>query len=62
MSETQNNHSDRDPIVQIRGLKYSRSSRPIFDGVDIDITRGKLTAIMGPSGQTMIGNDVTIDP
>lgn len=42
--------SIEDPIVQIRGLRYFRGSRPIFDGVDIDIARGKLTAIMGPSG------------
>ena len=40
----------QDTIVQIRGLRYFRGSRAIFDGVDIDITRGKLTAIMGPSG------------
>ncbi|NOZ53567.1 MAG: ATP-binding cassette domain-containing protein [Gammaproteobacteria bacterium] len=38
------------PLVQIRGLRYFRGSRPIFDGVDIDIMRGHLTAIMGPSG------------
>lgn len=39
-----------EPLVKIRGLRYFRGSRPIFDGVDIDIERGKLTAIMGPSG------------
>lgn len=38
------------PLIQIRGLVYKRGERPIFDGVDIDIQRGKLTAIMGPSG------------
>jgi len=37
-------------LVKIRGLKYFRGSRVIFDGVDMDINRGKLTAIMGPSG------------
>ena len=42
--------SSQDPIVKIRGLRYFRGSRAIFDGVDIDIARGKLTAIMGPSG------------
>jgi len=31
-------------------MKFARGSRPIFDGVDIDIPRGKVTAIMGPSG------------
>jgi phospholipid/cholesterol/gamma-HCH transport system ATP-binding protein len=38
------------PMVAIRGLHFSRGSRTIFDGVDLDIPRGKVTAIMGPSG------------
>ncbi len=38
------------PLVQVRGLRFARGSRPIFDGVDLDIRRGKVTAIMGPSG------------
>jgi phospholipid/cholesterol/gamma-HCH transport system ATP-binding protein len=37
-------------LVKIRGLHYARGDRVIFDGVDLDIPRGKLTAIMGPSG------------
>lgn len=36
--------------VKIRGLRYARGTQQIFDGVDMDIPRGKLTAIMGPSG------------
>lgn len=40
----------QEPLVSIRGLRFSRGSRVIFDGVDIDIPRGKVTAIMGPSG------------
>jgi phospholipid/cholesterol/gamma-HCH transport system ATP-binding protein len=39
-----------EPLVKIRDLHFSRGNRPIFDGVDIDIPRGKVTAIMGPSG------------
>ncbi|HEC20052.1 MAG TPA: ATP-binding cassette domain-containing protein [Gammaproteobacteria bacterium] len=39
-----------EPLVRIRDLVYSRGERRIFDGIDIDIQRGKLTAIMGPSG------------
>ena len=42
--------STEEPLVKIRGLRFSRSDRVIFDGVDIDIPRGKVTAIMGPSG------------
>lgn len=37
-------------IVEIKGLRFERSGRFIFNGVDIDIPRGKITAIMGPSG------------
>ncbi len=39
-----------DNLVQIRDLHFSRGSKMIFDGIDIDIPRGKITAIMGPSG------------
>jgi phospholipid/cholesterol/gamma-HCH transport system ATP-binding protein len=39
-----------DILVRIRGLRFYRGSRAIFDGVDIDIPRGGVTAIMGPSG------------
>jgi phospholipid/cholesterol/gamma-HCH transport system ATP-binding protein len=38
------------PLVQIRNLSFSRGKHKIFDGVDIDIRRGSITAIMGPSG------------
>lgn len=37
-------------LVKIRGLCFSRNDRIIFDHVDMDIPRGKVTAIMGPSG------------
>lgn len=42
--------SNEKPLVEIRGLTFYRGSRAIFDNIDIDIYRGKLTAIMGPSG------------
>lgn len=38
------------PLVEIRGLHFTRGRRKIFDGIDIDILPGKITAIMGPSG------------
>jgi phospholipid/cholesterol/gamma-HCH transport system ATP-binding protein len=31
-------------------LRYAVGGRPIFDGLDMDIPRGKVTAVMGPSG------------
>jgi phospholipid/cholesterol/gamma-HCH transport system ATP-binding protein len=39
-----------DLLVRIRGLRFAHGARVIYDGVDIDIPRGKVTAIMGPSG------------
>jgi phospholipid/cholesterol/gamma-HCH transport system ATP-binding protein len=38
------------PLVQIRGLRFARAGKVIFDGLDLDIARGSVTAIMGPSG------------
>lgn len=37
-------------IVEISDLDYSRGPREIFKGLNIRIPRGKITAIMGPSG------------
>ena len=39
-----------DDLVTIRGLSFSRGERVIFEQVDLDIRRGQITAIMGPSG------------
>lgn len=38
------------PLIEIRNLSFARGDRMIFDGIDIDIYRGKVTAVMGPSG------------
>jgi phospholipid/cholesterol/gamma-HCH transport system ATP-binding protein len=37
-------------IVDIRNLDYAVSNRPVFSGLNIEIPRGKVTAVMGPSG------------
>lgn len=37
-------------IVQIRGLNFFRRDRLIFNDLSLDIPRGKVTAILGPSG------------
>jgi phospholipid/cholesterol/gamma-HCH transport system ATP-binding protein len=42
--------ASQDVLVRIRGLTFYRGQRAIFDGVDLDIPRGGVTAIMGPSG------------
>ena len=39
-----------EPLVRVRGLKFSFGPRVIFDGADFDFARGKVTAVMGPSG------------
>ncbi len=42
--------NDSDMLVRVRGLHFGHGTRKIYDGVDVDIPRGKVTAIMGPSG------------
>ena len=36
--------------IRLRDVVFSRSGRRIFDGISLDIPKGKVTAIMGPSG------------
>lgn len=45
-----NSESLEKNIVSIKNLSFSRGSRKIFDDISLDIERGKVTAIMGPSG------------
>ena len=42
--------ASEEPLVEIHGLCFRRGERVIFDHIDLDIARGKVTAIMGPSG------------
>jgi phospholipid/cholesterol/gamma-HCH transport system ATP-binding protein len=37
-------------LIEIKNLKFSRGARTIFDDVDFHIPKGKVIAIMGPSG------------
>jgi phospholipid/cholesterol/gamma-HCH transport system ATP-binding protein len=37
-------------IIEIRNLDYAVSGRPVFAGLDIEIPRGRVSAVMGPSG------------
>lgn len=37
-------------VVRVRGLRYAVGAREIFSGLDLDVVRGSVTAIMGPSG------------
>lgn len=36
--------------VEIKNLTFTREERCIFDGIDMVVKQGKITAIMGPSG------------
>ncbi|MCF7977254.1 MAG: ABC transporter ATP-binding protein [Chromatiaceae bacterium] len=42
--------TDKQMLVKVRGLRFCHGDRCIFDGIDLDIQRGRITAIMGPSG------------
>ncbi len=48
MQSSPANYSE--PLIKIQNLHFSRGDRVIFDGVSLEIPRGKVTAIMGPSG------------
>ena len=39
-----------DSLVRITDLTFAQQDRLIFDGVSLEVQRGKITAIMGPSG------------
>ena len=42
--------SSSDMLISVRNLSFAWGDRKIFDDVSLDIPRGKVTAIMGPSG------------
>lgn len=45
----QTEHPDQ-PFIRVRDLTFKRGNRTIFNGIDVDIAKGKITALMGPSG------------
>ncbi len=51
-SESSNNASaaNDDVVVDVRDVSYGIDSRPIFSGLDVRARRGRITAVMGPSG------------
>lgn len=42
--------SNDEVLISIRGLSFGWGARRIFDNISLDIPRGQITAIMGPSG------------
>ncbi|PIJ44296.1 phospholipid ABC transporter ATP-binding protein MlaF [Tatumella sp. OPLPL6] len=55
------------PIVDIRNMSFKRGNRTIFDNISLTVPKGKVTAIMGPSGigkttlLRLIGGQLTPD-
>ena len=39
-----------EPLVQVRGLRFAYGRRAVLKGVDLDVPRGKVSAILGTSG------------
>ena len=39
-----------EPIVQARGLRKDYGDTAAVDGVDLDLERGSVTALVGPNG------------
>lgn len=38
------------PLIEIRDLSYEINGRSIFSGLNLTVPRGRITALMGPSG------------
>ena len=49
-SSIRSESNESKPLITIRGLRTVLNGKTIFDGVDLDIARGRITAVMGPSG------------
>jgi len=62
-----NSDSSQNTLVSVSHLSFSRGSKKIFDDISLDFERGKITAIMGPSGTgkttllKLIGGQLTPD-
>nr|WP_199043960.1 ATP-binding cassette domain-containing protein [Dyella sp. ASV24] len=50
MTDSVSAKPDDSALVRVRGLTTVLNGKKVFDALDIDIPRGKITAIMGPSG------------
>ncbi|EGW21424.1 ATP-binding cassette domain-containing protein [Methylobacter tundripaludum] len=45
-----NSVSPQNSLVSVQNLSFSRGNKKIFDDISLEFERGKITAIMGPSG------------
>ena len=42
--------SAEDVVVDVRDVHYAVDGRPIFSGLNLKVQKGRITAVMGPSG------------
>ena len=42
--------SNMDYLVDVKNMTFSRGERVIYDGISLRVPKGKITAVMGPSG------------
>ncbi|MDP2099096.1 MAG: ATP-binding cassette domain-containing protein [Methylobacter sp.] len=45
-----NSAPPKNSLVSVQNLSFSRGNKKIFDDISLEFERGKITAIMGPSG------------
>jgi phospholipid/cholesterol/gamma-HCH transport system ATP-binding protein len=50
LKKTRHSTPEKDILVDIKDVYFSRADRPILTGITLPIQRGKVTAIMGGSG------------
>lgn len=61
------NHAETEALIEVENLSFNRGERIIYDNVNLQIRRGQITAIMGPSGTgkttllRLIGGQLTPD-
>ena len=49
-NQSSNTASEQEMLVEIKNVTFSRGDRVIYDNVSLSVPKGKITAIMGPSG------------
>jgi len=50
VSDQSNNNGSEPAFIVAEDIAFFRGGRPVFDGLELRIPRGRVTAIMGPSG------------
>jgi phospholipid/cholesterol/gamma-HCH transport system ATP-binding protein len=50
LPKSASNGAADDVIVDVRNVQYGVAGRPVFDDLNLQVRRGRITAIMGPSG------------